>query len=124
MTDWEAVSSEKLWSLALFTWKDGLPSCMGETDGKKIQCFNRSWQLRFRNCVVHQGREKCGKTTPIERGGDEIKHLKIIQTSKCKGQSVDTFTKQSTVKRYVCIKNLFLGAWNIRIGMEKFVKGT
>jgi hypothetical protein len=35
----------------------------------------------------------------------------------------DTFTEQSTAKRYICIKNLFLGAWNSRIGKEKFAKG-
>jgi len=86
MTDWEAVSSKKLWSVALFAWKDGLPFCMGETDGDENQCFNRSCQRRLRNCVVHQGKENYGNKTAIQRGKDEIKYSKIIQTLKCKGQ--------------------------------------
>ena len=37
--------------------------------------------------------------------------------------TADTFMLQRTTKRYTCIKNLYLGAWNIRICKTKFAKG-
>ena len=47
-----------------------------KTDANEGQCFNRSCQRRFSNCVVQRRRENYGNTMAIQRGKDKIKHSK------------------------------------------------